>query len=221
MAAAKTLAGTADCRVPYIFAAVFKMYSLNSARKIVSSRNDYLATLEAPDGTSTGFRDNVITSKLRLDGPLSSIIPAECGNCFWILKGMIVNFLFDISPHSFSVSEMNHKRYQAGIAHLEYSNDFTIYKRASLWDNVYLALSANSKSEKPLLLPARVAVLKGKGVQTSLGQDHSTTAPKVSLASSADPPRTQNMTMAGPGPGKLLISMLFVIYLPVEWAPGC
>ena len=88
MTAAKVLAGTASLRVPYIFAAVFKLYSAKAAQKVVATRDDYLAALEVPHGGPTGFLSNVIISALKLGGPLPKLTVVECGGCFWLEKGM-------------------------------------------------------------------------------------------------------------------------------------
>ena len=87
MATVKSLAGKNAFRIPYIYAAIFKMYSSNTAEKVAQTKAQYLSTLEAPMEKPPRFRADVITSPLKLGSFLKNIAPAECGNLFWGAKG--------------------------------------------------------------------------------------------------------------------------------------
>ena len=92
MAAAKSLAGKDAFRIPYLFAAIFKLYSTNTAMKAPQTKAQYLITLEIRKDEPHGFRADVVTSPLRLGSFLRSIAAANSGDLFWGQKGEIVAY---------------------------------------------------------------------------------------------------------------------------------
>lgn len=88
MAATKLSAGKSTFRIPYIFAAVFKLYSSNTSEHTPSTKAQYLSVLEMPMETPHGFRPDVtVTSPLKLGTFLERISAAECNGLFWAEKG--------------------------------------------------------------------------------------------------------------------------------------